>query len=44
MYKIGDFIVEYLCEIEAEFHKALASESGAQGGLYDIKNRRTKIS
>jgi hypothetical protein len=34
----------YLGEIEAEFKKALARESGAQGVLFDEKNRGSKIS
>jgi hypothetical protein len=34
----------YLGEFEAEFKKALALESGAQGVLYDEKNRGSKIS
>jgi hypothetical protein len=34
----------YLGEFEAEFKKALARESGAQGVLFDEKNRRSKIS
>jgi hypothetical protein len=29
----------YLCEFEAEFKKALASESGAQGLLLDEKTK-----
>jgi hypothetical protein len=34
----------YLGEFEAEFKKALARESRAQGVLFDEKNRRSKIS
>jgi hypothetical protein len=34
----------YLGEFEAEFKKALARESGAQGVLFDEKNRGSKIS
>jgi hypothetical protein len=34
----------YLGEFEAEFKKAFARESGAQGVLFDEKNRRSKIS
>jgi hypothetical protein len=34
----------YLGEFEAEFKKALARESGAQGILFDEKNRGSKIS
>jgi hypothetical protein len=34
----------YLGEFEAGFKKALARESGAQGVLFDEKNRRSKIS
>jgi hypothetical protein len=34
----------YLGEFEAEFKKALARESGAQGVLFDEKNRRSKKS
>jgi hypothetical protein len=34
----------YLGEFEAEFKKALARESGAQGLVFDEKNRRSKIS
>jgi hypothetical protein len=33
-----------LSEFKAEFQKALARESGAQGVLFDGKNRRSKIS
>jgi hypothetical protein len=33
----------YLGEFEAEFKKALARESGAQGVLFDEKNKRPKI-
>jgi hypothetical protein len=34
----------YLGEFEAEFKKDLAPESGAQGVLFDDKNRGSKIS
>jgi hypothetical protein len=34
----------YLGEFEAEFKRALARESGAQGVLFDEKNRRSKFS
>jgi hypothetical protein len=34
----------YLGEFEAEFKKALARESGAQGVLFDEKKRGSKIS
>jgi hypothetical protein len=34
----------YLGEFEAEFKKALARESGAQGVLFDEKNQESKIS
>jgi hypothetical protein len=34
----------YLGEFEAEFKKAFARESGAQGVLFDEKNRGSKIS
>jgi hypothetical protein len=34
----------YLGEFEAEFRMALARESGAQGVLFDEKNRGSKIS
>jgi hypothetical protein len=34
----------YLGEFEAEFKKPLARESGAQGVLFDEKNRESKIS
>jgi hypothetical protein len=33
----------YLSELEAQFKKALARESGAQRVLFDEKNRRSKI-
>jgi hypothetical protein len=33
----------YLGKFEAEFKKALAHESGAQGVLFDEKNRGSKI-
>jgi hypothetical protein len=32
----------YIGKFEAEFKKALAGESGAQGILFDEKNRRSK--
>jgi hypothetical protein len=32
----------YLGEFEAEFKKALARESGAQGVLFDEKNRKSR--
>jgi hypothetical protein len=41
--KIGH-TVQYLGEFEAEFKKALVRESGAQGVLFDEKNRGPKIS
>jgi hypothetical protein len=34
----------YLGEFEAEFKKALACESGAQGLLFDKQNQGSKIS
>jgi hypothetical protein len=40
----GDYKVEFFREYEAEFKKALARETGAQGGVFDEKNRRSKIS
>jgi hypothetical protein len=42
--KIGDFKVEYLREFEAICKKALTCESGAQVGLFDEKNQKSKIS
>jgi hypothetical protein len=42
--KIGDFKVEYLREFEAICKKALTRESGAQVGLFDEINQRSKIS
>jgi hypothetical protein len=42
-----DFAFEnrsYFGEFEAEFKKAIGRESGAQGVLFDEKNRRSKIS
>jgi hypothetical protein len=41
--KIGDFIVDFLCEFEAIFKKALTRVSGAYGELFDEKTRRSKI-
>jgi hypothetical protein len=37
MHEIGEYKVECLSEHEAEFKKALARESGVQGGLLDEK-------
>jgi hypothetical protein len=34
--------VDFLPEFEAEFKKALARESGAQGGLFDEKTEDRK--
>jgi hypothetical protein len=42
--KIGDFLVEYLGEFEAICKKASTRLSGAQVGLFDEKNPRSKIS
>jgi hypothetical protein len=35
--KIGDFIVEYLCEFESIFEKAMARVSGAKMELFAEK-------
>jgi hypothetical protein len=40
---IGDFIVEYLSEFEAEFKKVLGHESGAQGRFFDEKTEGIKF-
>jgi hypothetical protein len=42
--KVGDFKVEYLREFEAICKKALTRESGAEVGLFDKKNQRSKNS
>jgi hypothetical protein len=39
MHEIGEYKVECLSEHEAEFKKALARESGVQGGLLDEKKK-----
>jgi hypothetical protein len=42
--KIGNLQAEYLQEFEAICKKALTCESGALVGLFDEKNKRSKIS
>jgi hypothetical protein len=50
LYSITDITIlafenrSYLGEFKAELKKALARESGAQGVLFDEKNRGSKIS
>jgi hypothetical protein len=39
-----DFRLDFLGEFEAIFETALAHESGPYGGLFDEKNRGSKIS
>jgi hypothetical protein len=40
--KFGDEKLAYFCAFKAEFKKALAIESGAQGGLVDIRTEGQK--
>jgi hypothetical protein len=44
IYKFKRENLSYLGEFEAEFKKALARESGAQGVFFDDKNQGSKIS
>jgi hypothetical protein len=39
-----DFQLNFLGEFESIFETALAHESGPKGGLFDEKNRGSKIS